>query len=155
MLNLFSDYIRRKSDIQKLRATLNLFKQLFDKTSKQLSSLRFTDKEYGLNLPTINTSLLIDTILCAEWFLEEKQLLGGYNYASNPPSEMYGLYSVISEVEGLNALIEQFNSRNPRTNLDILRSNVNGWEQNQTDYLRVFKHIDRIIKECEDFLKKT
>lgn len=154
MMGLFSTYLQKRSDVQQLRATLSLFRQLFENTTQKIALLSYDDKEHGLNISQLDIDLLKRGIVSSQWFLEKNDLLGGYNYNVDLTSQTYGLYPMLYELINLNTLIEQFNFRNEKTNISSLKSNLQSWGHYQGNYRKVLDQINKTIKICDTFIEQ-
>lgn len=144
ILNLFSASIERINNIEKLNVASKLVREaVFDRISTINSKPFHDDAE---TISPIDLTFLKDGILHSEWFLKEKNLLGG---SKDAQTFAFGIFTVLNTIERLNAWLGSYNVGFIRGNV---RNQILNWSHGSSG--SVIGLLDQIIKACEEFLSK-
>jgi len=148
ILNLYSNYLQKKIQVQKLRSAVILFEQFFKITADNLD----WKLNANLKIPLLDLSFMINAIIDCNWLLEEKKLLGGYKTDKTNNSEIMelGLYFTLNELYKFNSLISQVNTDKK----EIVIGRLSGYNKNQKDYKNIVDQLDKIIEACDEFLSR-
>lgn len=149
IFNLFTNTAQKRSEVDRLRVSVEQFKESILSTTREIS-----EKDYGSTSRIIPVDLVFiqSAMISTEWFLRENRLLGktvknGYEF---------GLYQIIHIITSLNLEIEGFNSEvgvttEKRLFWERMRSN---WMTSGSDTERVIEFLDKVINTANDYLSK-
>lgn len=144
ILNLFSASVEQVNNVEKLNVASKLVREAVINRVNDINSNPFRDETATIS--PIDLFILKDAILHSEWFLKEKNLLGG---SKNTQEYTFGIFTILNTVEQLNAWLGSFNVGFIRGNV---KSQIMNWPHGSSG--SVIGLLDQIIKACEEFLSK-
>lgn len=151
VLNLLSNFLERRNNVQRLRVVTNFVKESF---RSAIEKIEYINTKSIIKIPPIDLRILKDTLISTEWFLSENGLMGGH---IGPHSEFRGVYARLSDLELLNLYIEEFNSADEpkRTQIHNDLTERQYWHTESNPYKEMIAFWDGIATRCDEFLSKN
>ncbi|HEU4606369.1 MAG TPA: hypothetical protein VFS46_09050 [Nitrososphaera sp.] len=147
VVNLFSSLRSRIDEVDKLRINCKAAK---DSLFLALQMLHSTDNKSSNSIAPVDLTFLKHAVLNAEWFLIKMGLMGEVK----EHGQSKGVYAVLRDLEGMNALIEGYNRLpSPHDKAKVLLY-LNPWIENESRIISHMAFLQSIIDQCSSFLKE-
>jgi len=158
VLNLFSNTIAKRTEVQRLRTAAGFLKEALTYTSENIHDIESMDhKEIipevdlsNAKILEVDLSYIRNVSLSSEWFLVQNDLLGGH---ISIDSFRGGFYSFIHDLERLNLSIRTHN--NQITFGESKDSVLSLWEPGHAKYKESISFLDKIVSKCDEYLTIT
>jgi hypothetical protein len=149
VLNLFSNLITKRTDIERLRVCAIFLKEELTYTSKRIRDIIPVETDEKI-LP-VDLSYIKNAALSTEWFLLQNDLLGGH---IGVDSLKRGFHSFFHEIEQLNLSINTYNTQYDFESKQKMKHSMRYWEPDHDRYKEAIGFLDKVCIKCTDFLMK-
>lgn len=148
ILNLFSNSVEQRNNIEKLRVASAVTKETLMHIA---SDIGIISCDSVMKIRPVDLSLLKNSVLSSEWFLIEKNLLGSH---TGQRSYTTGINSILHELERFNVYIEAYNrATNPEERRNLI-GHLYPWGIGSSSHVSTTTFLDAIITATNDFLSK-
>lgn len=148
ILTLFSNIIKKRNDIEKLKAGINMLIEQILFTSDNIDEVN-PKIIYDRIIP-INLDLFKSIIISTDWFFLENKLYGGHIDKSIES----GLYYNLNKIERLNLYIDNYNQDALIKNREKIKEIIRFWKPQGSELKQVTGFFSLLESKCESYLSK-
>ena len=144
ILNLFSEVVEKRKNVERLRASSSLLRDEIMRTTEFIEAI---DTREPTNTAPLDLNFIRNSVLSSETFLQEKSLWSDKEYDSFP--------FVFNTIELLNSYIHKFNElTNVALRTQIRDMVISSGYVYKSNIIQVLKFLEKVIHECDEYLNK-
>jgi hypothetical protein len=151
VLNLFSNLITKRIEVQRLCSAASFLKEALMYTAQNIHDIQ--PRDMNAKILEVDLTYIRNAALSAEWFLIENNLLGGH---INIDSFAGGLYSFLHDIERVNLSIKTHNNYSFVYGKQARKDSViQLWEPGRQKYNEAIGFLDKVLAKCNEYLSKN
>jgi hypothetical protein len=147
VLNLFSGLQQRLRDIERLRASCLVTRSSYVQIAREMN---YRSTAPAAKITPLDLSLLKNAVVQSEWFLADKNLLGGMIKGGSRS----GAYTHLHSFERMNTYIAGFNNSNEAPVKDEMKGMLYEWGEGRGTSDELVAFLDDVARQCATFIKE-
>jgi hypothetical protein len=149
ILTLFSNTIKKRNDIEKLKTGIKILIEQILFTSDRIEEV--DPRILNDTIIPVNLDLFRSLIVSTDWFFLENKLYGGHMDNSIES----GLYYNLNKIERLNLYIENYNKYPNFENRKTIKNIIRFWNPKGSELKQIIGFLTLLISKCDGYLSKT